>query len=78
MPVAPWPAAVLNATSPGPACMQSYVDPLDPVGDMSEDCLLLNVYTPPSTAAGPWQVLVWIHGAALGPHARKRAGFVYV
>jgi len=66
-PPAPAPAwqGVRDATSIGPRCLQ------DPGGDpefgrqTDEDCLTLNVWTPPMRAGGgQWPVMVWIHGGA--------------
>jgi para-nitrobenzyl esterase len=56
---------VRDATRPGPRCLQ------DPGGDpefgrqTDEDCLSLNVWTPPvSHRGGQLPVMVWIHGGA--------------
>jgi hypothetical protein len=61
-PVTPWPGT-LNATWPRAQCAQggsSYALP-----SYDEDCLYLNVYTPPVRRhAGPLPVMVWIHGGA--------------
>jgi len=58
---------VLDATAPRVICHQSYIFlPLLVPGDtnsmMSEDCLVLNVYTPRMRSDAPLPVLVWIHG----------------
>ena len=68
-PPQPMPAwsGVRPATSFGPACVQ----PLRPatsvyaydVGEMSEDCLTLNIWAPVDAREAP--VLVWIHGGSL-------------
>ena len=64
-PPAPAPAwqGVREASRAGPRCMQ------DPVGDLElgrqtdEDCLTLDVWTPPANGA-PRPVMVWIHGGS--------------
>jgi para-nitrobenzyl esterase len=63
-PAATWPG-VRDATRAGPRCLQ------DPGGDpefgrqTDEDCLTLNVWTPPVDTDGAQRpVMVWIHGGA--------------
>jgi para-nitrobenzyl esterase len=59
-PVPAWPG-MRDATRPGPRCIQDPANDLDPEHATSEDCLNLNVWTPPpSEVRRP--VLVWIHG----------------
>jgi para-nitrobenzyl esterase len=59
MPAASWPG-VRDATRPGPRCIQDMSD-LERGRNSSEDCLTLNVWTPPpSNQRRP--VMVWIHG----------------
>ena len=61
-PLAPW-TAPLDATAFRAKCPQD-LDPLGGVVPQSEDCLLLNVFTPRADpAATPLRpVMVWIHG----------------
>ena len=49
-----------DATRPGPRCIQDTSTDVDP-SPTSEDCLTLNVWTPPPSR-GPRPVMVWIHG----------------
>jgi para-nitrobenzyl esterase len=56
-----WPG-VRDATRTGPRCMQDGSD-LEMGRRTSEDCLSLNVWTPPP-ADGKRAVMVWIHGGA--------------
>lgn len=51
----------LAKTSSASACLQTSASPFRLSGD-SEDCLYLDVHAP--TGAGPFPVMVWIHGGA--------------
>jgi para-nitrobenzyl esterase len=61
-PSAKW-SGTLDASKPGPQCMQD-TGPDPHVGKAtSENCLTLNVWTPaPARGAGKRPVMVWIHG----------------
>ncbi|HET9624101.1 MAG TPA: carboxylesterase family protein [Kofleriaceae bacterium] len=67
-PATAWPG-VRKADKFGPACVQPVFDSMEgsePVAEMNEDCLYLNVWTP-DTAGGPigaHPVMVWVHGGA--------------
>lgn len=56
-PAAPWPG-MRDGSKPGPQCMQ------EGRGNKatSEDCLTLNVWTPPVAGGQKRPVMVWIHG----------------
>lgn len=62
-PAAAW-HGVRDATKSGPRCLQ------DPGGDpefgrqTDEDCLTLNVWTPPAAGEAELPVMVWIHGGS--------------
>ncbi|MEU9556513.1 carboxylesterase/lipase family protein [Streptomyces fumanus] len=60
-PVPPW-KGVRDATKPGPLCPQ-VPSPYAPSASTEEDCLVLDVTTPPAAdRRRPAPVLVWIHG----------------
>ncbi|MFJ6197285.1 carboxylesterase/lipase family protein [Micromonospora sp. NPDC092111] len=60
-PAAAW-SATRDATRPGPGCAQPAGMPMDRPS-IAEDCLYLNVTTPPVRSAGEsLPVLVWLHG----------------
>ncbi len=61
----PW-DGVRAAREFAPRCMQKGAMELinhDPSGEMSEDCLTLNIWR--KATGGPYPVFVWIHGGAL-------------
>lgn len=69
-PVKPW-QGVRKATDFGPICAQPepvefgpWTDEFLAQGEMSEDCLSLNIWTPSVKARG-LPVMVWIHGGGL-------------
>jgi para-nitrobenzyl esterase len=55
-PPEPW-RGVRDATGFGPSCPQSPADPAQ-----SEDCLVLNVWTPGAGQSARRPVMVWVHG----------------
>ncbi|WP_228979443.1 carboxylesterase/lipase family protein [Streptomyces sp. DH12] len=59
-PAVAW-SGVRDATRPGPLCPQ-VPSAYAPIAGEEEDCLVLNVTTPPRGTRGPAPVLVWIHG----------------
>jgi para-nitrobenzyl esterase len=61
-PFPPWPG-VRPATKPGHDCAQTgSLATGVPTTSLFENCLFLNVYTPPRSAGGPLPVMLWIHG----------------
>jgi len=52
-------SGIRDTTAKGPICPQAA-----PLGTVSEDCLTLNVYTPPAATSRKLPVMVWIHGGA--------------
>nr|WP_083410887.1 carboxylesterase family protein [Mycolicibacterium rutilum] len=60
-PLADW-TGFRDATRPGPRCTQDTSADVDP-GPTSEDCLTLNVWTPPPSEARK-PVMVWFHGGS--------------
>src|SRR5215831_16058991 len=64
-------SGVLQADKFGPACPQPPSEGLE----MSEDCLLVNVWTPVNRSSAPLPVMVWIHGGGFRAlHGRAPAG----
>lgn len=62
-PVAPQPWTAPRAcVKYGPACPQGGGDLFGDVGEMSEDCLTLNVWTAARSPSEKRPVMVWIHG----------------
>jgi para-nitrobenzyl esterase len=54
---------IMDAAKPGPVCAQTgSVVTGEPVTSTAEDCLYLNVYTPPALTHRAVPVMVWIHG----------------
>lgn len=59
----PW-QGVREATAFGPRCLQDLTGDLELGRHTDEDCLTLNVWTPPGAADTPRAVMVWIHGGS--------------
>lgn len=87
-PVAPW-AEPRECVKSGPACPQQGKDLYGPVGEQSEDCLYLNVWTPASRVDAKLPVMLWIHGGGFmfgsggkpcyeGAELARRGGVVVV
>lgn len=53
---------VLKADHFGPSCMQSVRGTPNTLGEIREDCLYLNVWTPAKSAVDRLPVMVWIYG----------------
>ena len=74
MPVKPW-AGVKDGTDYGNTCEQSDGGwNKNSAAKASEDCLLLNVWTPEWPAKGKHAVMVWIHGGGNGGGSALGAG----
>lgn len=73
-PVTPW-TQPLACLSFGPACPQAGSYGLDAlsVGEMDEDCLYLNVWSPAESAEDRLPVMVWIHGGGFSSGAGSLA-----
>ncbi|MGD0857174.1 MAG: carboxylesterase/lipase family protein [Dehalococcoidia bacterium] len=61
-PVVPW-DGIRDVTKFGPACPQPKSVLYD-VGQTSEDCLYLNIWSPAKTVKDDLPVMVWIHGGS--------------
>jgi para-nitrobenzyl esterase len=67
---------LFDATKTAAFCPQ--LGPLDGkyVGNASEDCLTLNVWTPAATSDSPRPVMVWIHGGGYVIGSGAESGYV--
>ena len=63
-------SGVLQADKFGPACTQ----PPSAGLEMSEDCLLMNVWTPVNRSSTPLPVMVWIHGGGFRAWNARTSG----
>jgi para-nitrobenzyl esterase len=70
-PATKW-TTVRDATQPGAACAQPAGIPMGRPS-VAEDCLFVNVTTPPQTAGKRLPVMVWLHGGGL----KYGAGDIY-
>ena len=70
MPVAvdPW-SGVKDALNFGPTCYQTYINPVlqntaseEAKGNVSEDCLTVDIYIPRNSTRAQKGILYWIHG----------------
>ncbi|MFF5718245.1 carboxylesterase/lipase family protein [Streptomyces buecherae] len=79
-PPEPW-SGVRDAFAPGPSAPQPGYHPalvglLGEAGEVGEDCLSLNVWTPsPGRAEGGLPVMVWVHGGAFRNGAGSLPGY---